>query len=388
MVGALVVSGGVAAWHFRAGARGAEDDSARDQETESDPAQEPESTTFAETLPAPEDEPPRGEDSTLAETASSAVATTSVSPPRHRPWKMHSADPCGPVLSDDGPSAFAKITAQGVTVMWPDEDDPLPEPTAFAYLVAGLLEEAALLTGTERRAHVTVIVYPTSEMFHLLSGAPSWADGLYSGAVHLPSSTTVRDFGVRLSTLRHELMHAQLHSAVGCMPFWFNEGVAMRFGGRPPTRPWIRMLRERTTLDFESLEEAGVLESTRSDMDLAYAQSLAMVLLLEERSPEDAIEGAVADLEARRGRPRSEVIQLWRRLRPEVSRSDLLGSLARRVFGMPLGPDLTKLFRESAVCCFGSSRIKTFGCRGAPLQPGKHIWTDESRVPYALCEVD
>jgi len=390
---ALVVSGGVAAWVRMTSGQRAEQESGAETDTDSDSAQEQEPDTDTEDEPTTShDAPPRGpaqEPAANDATASASTGgdpTTAALPTTRRPPR-HTADPCGPVLPVHLPEDAASVTALGVTVTWPSGDPPIAETTAFAYLVAGLLEEAALLTGTTRREHVTVVVYPTEELFHQLSGAPAWADGLYSSAVHVPVSSR-GDFDVRLTTLRHELMHAQLHSAVGCMPVWFNEGLASRFGGRPPRRAWLRMLRERQLIDFQTLEASSVDEASRGNVDIVYAQGLAMVLLLEERSPGDAIEDAVADLIARRGQPRSEVARLWSRRAPGVSERDVLSALSQRILGMPTGPALERQFRDNAACCYGTTKIQTFGCRWAPKQPDKHAWLDDSRLPYAHCEVE
>jgi hypothetical protein len=380
VAGALALSGGIAAWYRLTWGHRPEPDSAQEQDTTTD------STPETEPEPRPKNDPPPDLPKE-EEPPPPASQPAPAPPPARRASLSHSADPCRPVASPDLPGDYPRVTAQGVTVAWLSGEAPISEPTAFAYLVAGLLEEAALLTGTARREQVTVILYDSMAQFHAITKAPSWADGLYTGTVHLPVFPS-RDFGVRLQALRHELMHAQLHSVVGCMPVWFNEGLAMRFGGQAPRRGWIRMLRDRLSLDFDALAVSSVDELPKPDPEIVYAQSLAMVLFLEERSPEDAIEDAVGDLVAGRSRPRAEVLRLWSRLRPGASRADLLNALSRRVFQMPTGPDLDSLFQKSAICCYGTTRLAQFGCRGAPPQPGKTSWLDDSRKPIALCETD
>ncbi len=384
--GALALTGGVAAWYrLTWGRHDAPLPHEEDTTTETD--------TGAETGAKEDTEPPLESDPpdprpTEKPPAPPSGAPSTPTPPlaKGRVSFSHAADPCRPVPTPDLPSDYPRVTVHGVTVAWPPGDAPLPEPTGFAYMVVGILEEAALLTGTPRRAETTVIVYATNEHFHALSGAPSWADGLYSGAVHLPAFPA-RDVGVKMATLRHEVMHAQLHSAVGCMPLWFNEGLAMRFGGRPPRREWMRMLRGHRTIDFGALEVSTIDELGKPDVDLVYAQSLAMVLSVEERSPEDAIEEAVSDLAVRRPR-REDALRLWGRVRPGVTTEDLLSSLARRIFGMPAGTALYTLFREQAVCCSGTARIATLRCHGGPIRPGETTWVDDSHKPNAICEVD
>jgi hypothetical protein len=78
---------------------------------------------------------------------------------------------------------------------------------------------------------------------------------------------------------------------------------------------------------------------------------------------------------------------LWPHLRPTAGKGELLDALAYRVFGVPRGPALDAIF-QGAVCCYGTNSIAEFGCRGAPIEPGKHFWIDESRKPRAFCELD
>src|SRR5258706_549503 len=74
------------------------------------------------------------------------------------------------------------------------------------------------------------------------TGAPPWAGGAYDGAVRVPAAPR-NELGVSIATLRHEVMHAQLHAAVGCLPVWFNEGTAMYFAGAVPALEWLKLLR-------------------------------------------------------------------------------------------------------------------------------------------------
>jgi hypothetical protein len=303
------------------------------------------------------------------------------------PFVSHSADPCHAISEQTVPEGYEVVTALGITVASQPGEPVLNEPTAFAHLVAGLLEEAALLTGTARRDRLTVIRYTSSESFHKLTRAPSWADGIYDGAVKLPADSRA-DFGVLLRTLRHELMHAQLHAGVGCTPFWLNEGAAMQFGGKPPQREWIRILRERRLIDPDSLEGGTFEELSTSDLDVAYGQSLAMVLFMTARRGAIGIAEALRELDVAATQPLRPGRQgLWARLYPSVGRREIADSLAQRIFKVPQGPELDGIF-AGAVCCYGQSSISELGCRGAPLNPGKHFWVDKSREPRAYCEVD
>jgi hypothetical protein len=300
---------------------------------------------------------------------------------------FHTADPCRPVAEPRLPAGYDGMSAQGITLAWPLDGAPLLEPTAFAYLVAGLLEEAAQLTGTERRERLTVIFYASREDLHTLGGAPKWASGLYDGAVLLPAEPG-KDFGVQMPSLRHEVMHAQLHTGAGCTPMWFNEGTAMYFSGLPPRRGWTRMLRKQKVVDFGTMATSTFDDPEKENVDHMYAQSLAMVLFMIDRSGESALKDAVLGLRAApRADARRAALDLWGHLNPGVAPRDLLDSLARRMFRAPQPPTPDDLLR-SAVCCYGATRLREFGCRLSPLDETKDIWVDESRSPAAVCHRD
>ena len=300
-----------------------------------------------------------------------------------RPF-THSADPCDRVPTSDLPASYARITVDGVTIAWPPGDPWIDDAKGAATRVAKILEEAADVTGTTAIEQVTVVIYATREEFLAKTGAPAWSDGLYTGIVHLPGPKS-RLFTTKLSTLRHELMHAQLHSAVGCMPVWFNEGLASWFGKKPPRKQWLKMLRDHQTIDFRDLEVSTIEEVRERDVHVAYAQALAMVLLVQGRS-KDAIEDAVDDLTAHTFQ-KHEALKLWQRLRPDVTRGDLLDDLSRRMFGRKLDAEVDGLLREQAVCCMKPKSYDALGCYGAPLQAGQTSWTISEGDVSARCEV-
>jgi hypothetical protein len=300
---------------------------------------------------------------------------------------LHTADPCSHQPPVQVPAGHDTTTALGVTVALPRAGVPFIEPTVLAHLAAGLLEEAASVTGTARRSELTLIVYPTEDEFRATSGAPRWASGFYDGAVKLPALPH-EDLGVRLSSLRHEVMHAQLHAGAGCMPVWLNEGAASYFSGRPRIDAWIDMLRRRRVIDLPSLQVSTVEEVRADSTSLVYGQSLAMVLYAIERSEERSLEDAVRALreldESARG---AGGRALWSHLFPGVTERDLLVWLGVRMFGVRPGSTLDGIL-AGAVCCQSGSRIHDFSCYGAPARPDKRVWFDESRSPVALCRND
>jgi len=346
---------------------------------------------------APPESAPRGHagDRPARRPAAPAIAAP---PPSSEPVELgghDTIDPCTPVHDDAAiPAGYESVTAQDVTVAWQPVDpraagdnDALFQPAAIAYLIAGVLEEAAALTGTPRRDHLTVILYPSHDDFLVRNHAPAWSSGLYDGrAVRLAIAPSA-DLGVPVATLRHEVMHAQLHAAVGCMPAWFNEGLAMYFASRPPIGGWLRVLRGRDGFDLTTLHGPTLADLTRERADLAYAQSLAMVLFVAQAGDagdaglRTAVQAARAA--ALQGRPDAD---LWDRVAPGAGTQAIIEALARRMFGVPPGPALDAIL-DGAVCCWGTRTLRAFGCRGAPPQPDKRIWIDETRTPHAVCRI-
>jgi hypothetical protein len=324
----------------------------------------------------------------------SQLAAVPELPPRPEPPPLHghdTVDPCTAGWESAIPSGYDTVIVDGITVAWlpgertnPGPYDVAFTPTSVAYLVTGLLEEAAQLTGTPRRELLTVIVDPSRESFLARSGAPAWSDGIYDGgAVRLEVKPSA-DLGVQIPTLRHELMHAQLHATVGCMPSWLNEGLAMYFAGSPPARLWVRMLRSPDTFDLTALEVPSLATMPEDRAERAYAESLAMVVFIVERTGEPGLRAAVRALGTlSRESPRG-ALDLWERLYPGAGHPEVLDSLARKIFGVTPGSELDDIFK-GAICCYGLRAVNELGCRGAPLRPDKTSWLDQTSSPRAMC---
>jgi hypothetical protein len=301
---------------------------------------------------------------------------------------QHLIDPCTELVEPAVPPGFEVYAAQGITIAGSPaapaagpSDVPL-RPLALAHLVAGLLEEAAQLTGTPRRAELTVIIYSSRDDFHGSGKAPAWAGGLYDGAVRLPPEPRA-DLGVAMSTLRHEVMHAQLHAAVGCMPVWFNEGAAMYFAGTAPVHDWLEMLRAPAPLELALLEAPALDEHATARVDRVYAQSLAMMMLAAERFGGPGLQPAVLAMsDANRASPR-DGHALWSRLHPAIDHAAVRDSLSRRIFGVPPGELGATL--DGPLCCHGLQRATELACRAAAPRPGRAAWTDDTTSPRASC---
>jgi hypothetical protein len=305
---------------------------------------------------------------------------------------QHLLDPCTELselaFPADFPAGFEIHVEQGVTIAYVPgapalgpTDAPL-RPLSLAHLVTGLLEEAAQLTGTPRRAELTVIVYPSRDEFHTATKAPRWAMGLYDGAVRVPADP-YGELGIVLATLRHEVMHAQLHAAVGCMPVWFNEGAAMYFAGTAPARDWLAMLRAPAPLELPLLELPSLDERATPQVDRLYAQSLAMILFHAERAGGPGLVAAVAALADANRASQRDGLALWSRLHPRTDHTAVLDSLARRIFGVPPGELGAAL--DGAICCHGLARATELACRATAPRSGRAQWLDDTATPRASC---
>ncbi len=283
---------------------------------------------------------------------------TAASDPRPRapafdPARQHSADPCTALVEPEIPTDFERLTRSDVTVAWhPDDlagprDVPL-RPVSIAYLAAAVLEEAADLLGTNPRGQLVIIIDRSLEAMHDKPNVPSWASGYYDGgAVHVPARIG-HELGVSVETLRHEILHAQVHAAIGCTPFWFDEGVATMFAGGQRLHQWVEMLRAGGGPAIETLHDPSVVDLDRSAASRAYAMSLAMIVHLIDRGGEHALRSAVQV--ARGSSSRHEAARLWAQLQPDVEASAVLDTIAKRVFGRPRDGELTRLL-EQPWCC-------------------------------------
>jgi hypothetical protein len=384
LAAALALAG--ALWLWRAAAGDAPGESGRgDPAAPARPAPAASSMSPAGGRPRPPGAEPRWQG---PGTEPAAPAITPVrAPPLTSAEPQHLMDPCTELSAVPPPAGFDSLAAQGVTVAWSPgapalgPSDAALRPLSLAHLVAGLLEEAAQLTGTERRAELTVVIYSTVDAFRTGAKAPTWAAGLYDGAVRVPPEPRA-ELGVALSTLRHEVMHAQLHAAVGCMPVWLNEGAAMYFAGPPPARAWLELLRARPPLELALLEAPGLDEHAAPRVDRVYAQSLAMVLFDLDRAGGALVPTLVSLADANRASPQAG-LALWSRLHPGTDHGPVLDALARRIFG-PAAADLGESL-DGPLCCHGLARATELACRATAARPNRTLWTDETSSPRASC---
>jgi hypothetical protein len=310
----------------------------------------------------------------------------------------HTADPCTSLLDPVIPTGFEMETVHGITIAWapaaPAPPRPAPydvalQPVAAAYLTAGLLEEAARFTGTEPRDQLTVVVYPTREAMIADTMAPPWSGALYDGgAIRVPAKPD-DDLGLEVSTLRHEVMHAQLHAAVGCMPAWFNEGVAMYFAGEVMLQEWFAMLREPPVLELGVLEASSILEASDEKAAILYAQSQAMVAFIVEQPGGSEVRAAVDAVRQAHTVSAQAGRELWQRKYPDVTPRAVLDHLAMKLFALPPGRELDRIL-AGAICCGGLRMVSELGCHGTAIpvpEPKGRFWLDRTMLPWSVCRV-
>ena len=143
---------------------------------------------------------------------------------------------------------------------------------------------------------VRLLLAADERRFDSLTGGriPEWGTG-----VAFPASNTIvlRLTGDVRSTLRHEMAHLALHSAVERVPVWFDEGYASRAAGE-----WGRLgaLRVNWALMAGVVPTFGQvnrdIRSGAAHAETAYALATAAVLLLERLGGERGLEHLLANL--------------------------------------------------------------------------------------------
>jgi hypothetical protein len=170
--------------------------------------------------------------------------------------------------------------------------------------------------------------------------------------------------------LRHELMHAQLHAGVGCMPAWLDEGLAQYFAREVPETEWLKMLNGEPAPSVVAMQVPAIEEVDGFKPDVAYAQSLAMVMLAIEHT--SSIPEILRELH--HGPPR----ELWHRMLPGAGDRDVLEALSRRLFGLPVGRAAEELAGSGACCARAGI---TLTCRGAHQRPNdRTVWFEDREM--------
>ena len=296
---------------------------------------------------------------------------------------FHVMDPCGPAPEPDLPAGYDEVSGRGVTVLSPPGLLGPVESAALLSDIHTILAEVAILTGTVPRASLTVVVYRSKDDFADATGAPPWAGGAYDGAVRLPLRRSSGEVAMRARTLRHELVHAQLHAAVGCTPLWFNEGLADYFEATVGSAEydWLEMLRQGTWLALATFGGGLTEVLDPEEARFVYSQSLLMVMYTIDRGGQSAIGRAVGSL-----RSGLDPNRLWDDLHPGVTPRDVFRFLAVRLFDMEPGPVLGEIL-AGTICCHSYQNLADFRCGTGPPRPRgeARVWIDRTTRPISLC---
>lgn len=101
-------------------------------------------------------------------------------------------------------------------------------------IVLGLIrrsrDEIAKLTGVAAPPRLKVTVHPTVDSFNRDTGQPWWVSGATEGTeIDLLPLTVLKQQGQLERTIRHEVTHALLDTALAKRPMWVREGAAAYF---------------------------------------------------------------------------------------------------------------------------------------------------------------
>ncbi len=172
-------------------------------------------------------------------------------------------------------SGFRRKLANHFTVLFEG-----PAEAELADRAVAVLEAAYLRIGTALYTYptevITVVLY-TREQFHDITQSPEWAGGAYDGRIRVPVQGALADAVEFERVLTHEFTHALVHSiAPRGVPFWLDEGLAVRFEGSAPEGRRTRVRAAPALIPLPRLEGSFATLSA-ADATLAYAQSAVAV---------------------------------------------------------------------------------------------------------------
>lgn len=184
-------------------------------------------------------------------------------------------------------SGFGRKLAVHFTVLFEG-----PAEARLADRAVAVLEAAYLRIGTALYTYptdvITVVLY-TREQFHDITQSPEWAGGAYDGRIRVPVQGALDDPAEFQRVLTHEFTHALVHSIAGSgVPFWLDEGLAVRFEGSDPERRRGLVRAAETLLPLPRLERSFASLSGK-EAGLAYAQSAVAVQEMFEQAGAPAV---------------------------------------------------------------------------------------------------
>jgi tetratricopeptide (TPR) repeat protein len=184
-------------------------------------------------------------------------------------------------------SGFHRRLANHFTVLFEG-----PAEAELADRAVAVLEAAYLRIGTALFTYptevITVVLY-TREQFHDVTQSPEWAGGAYDGRIRVPVQGALANPAEFERVLTHEFTHALVHSiAPRGVPFWLDEGLAVRFEGSQPERGRTRVRMAPALIPLPRLERSFAALSA-PEAELAYAQSAVAVQAMFEQAGGAAI---------------------------------------------------------------------------------------------------
>ncbi len=198
---------------------------------------------------------------------------------------------------------FSSRSSVHFTVKYDGAEDP---ETWTAVL--DILEEAYREIGQKFHffpSRPIIVVLHTKNQFQAATESPVWADGLFDpvlGRIQIPTQGAATDRAWLRRVLRHEFVHALIHedvgSAVGSIPTWLNEGLAMQLAGDPWQEVTSMPQGEHSLVSLAVLE--GSWENLPADkVSVAYHEANAATHYLIERFGMHKVREVLAHLKAR-----------------------------------------------------------------------------------------
>ncbi len=150
------------------------------------------------------------------------------------------------------------------------------ERAALLSLIRRSRDEIAKSTGASA-PQLRVTVHPSVESFGRATGQPWWVSGATDGAaIDLLPIAIMRQQGQVERTVRHEVTHALLDSALAQRPMWVREGAAAYFAASPAARA-TRPSRVPCPTDAELLRpvSAGAQRDAYARAESCFARAIA-----------------------------------------------------------------------------------------------------------------
>ncbi len=130
------------------------------------------------------------------------------------------------------PCVLRQVRRRVTIVLAPSAE---PERAAVTRFVQDALGDLSRATGRPAPSGLRLVFHPSAESFRRETGESWWMAGrTRDGRIDLLPLSVLRERGTTDTTLRHELAHAVIGSALDGRAEWVKEGVAMYFAGEPP----------------------------------------------------------------------------------------------------------------------------------------------------------